>query len=397
MLPENVKKFRLGIYTGDYEQPISLMRVMGPFAAMAKEDPRLELVRPPLELPDAQNGRPGGQRLNWDWLCMCDAVFFLHPENDCHVHAASIAWQMGIPIWSEYVDDIFNVTAGNPGFARNLRQRRENIASLAQWSSVVTCVSDYNKRAIIEGLSEEKTGDRSSKFGDKFLVIPEGCMWPQWNLPRKKCISWRGLGSHGQDVQEALPHLVQVAKACPDWTWMLGGDQEILQEMGRVLSPICGPERVLLAPYWPTPFEAMLAWAGQAPFLHIVPLADTPFNKSKSHLAWLEASAIGAAVICPDHLPEWQQAGVVPYRHSAIEVRSSESGVRGNLAETILREMVKFQDTGEYHPNVAEAREAIWPDRTLYTMNRRRWAILSKLAEVSWTGEQRETLATRTE
>jgi hypothetical protein len=395
MLPEHVKKFRLGIYTSDYEQPISLMRVMGPFAAMAREEPRLELVRPALELPDAANGRAGGQRLNWDWICQCDAIFLLHPESDVHVHAASLAWQMGIPIWSEYVDDVFNVPPGNPGWQahKNRRVLRENIGSIVNWSSVVTCVSEHNKRAIAEGVEEEGSTESRPTFANKMLVIPEGCLWPEWTLPRKKCVSWRGLGSHGQDVQEALPQLIEVAKAFPDWTWMLGGDQEILREMGHHLTPICGAERVLLAPYWPTPFDAMMAWANQAPFLHIVPLADTAFNQSKSHLAWLEASAIGAAVIAPDHLPEWQQPGVIPYRHSQLVVNGEGRGA--TLAEVMMREMRKFKPIfdpnatnydagkGTCHPNVEVSRAAIYPARTLYAMNRRRWAILNKLCRVS--------------
>lgn len=390
-LPEKVKKFRLGIYTSDLQQPISLMRVLGPFAAMAKEDRRLELVFPPLELPDAAAGRPGGQQLNWNWLVQCDAIFMLHPETDVHVHCASLAMQLGIPLWAEYVDDSFSVHPNNPGFQfhKNKRMLRENIGSITQWARVVTCVSEYNRRAILEGLKGEQGGTSDAEGGtaggtpgstweQKFLVIPEGCLWPAWDGPRHKCISWRGLGSHGHDVQEALPQLMEVARAFPNWTWLLGGDQEILQEMGEQLSPICGKERVLMMPYWPTPFEAIQAWGGQCPFLHIVPLADTQFNRSKSHLAWLEATAIGAAVIAPEHLPEWQQPGVIPYRQSDLQIVGATEA-RPTLAQTLMAEMRKF-DGGKFHPNVREAREAIYPQRTLGAMNRRRWAILHKLA-----------------
>lgn len=396
-LPDSVKKFRLGVYTSDLQQPISLMRVLGPLSAMAKEDRRLELVFPPLELPDASCGRAGGQQLNWNWLVQCDAIFLLHPESDVHVHCASLAYQLGIPIWAEYVDDVFNVHPNNPGFQfhKNKRMLRENIGSIAKWARVVTCVSEYNRTAILAGLEGKAEGRMQNEEGaaetsniehrtpnaeleNKFLVIPEGCLWPRWDLERKKCVSWRGLGSHGHDVQEALPQLMKVAKAFPDWTWMLGGDPQILEEMGHFLSPICGAERVLLSPYWPTPFEAMQAWGSQCPYLHIVPLADTAFNKSKSHLAWLEASAIGAAVIAPDHLPEWNQTGVIPYRHSNLEL-GSHNGLNSTLAEVMKREMARFEE-GRFHPNVQVAREAIYPNLTLGAMNKRRWAILHKLA-----------------
>ncbi len=402
-LPKEITRLRLGLYTSDYSQPISLMRVMGPFAAMARRDRRLELVCPPLELPDAAAGRMGGQRLNWDWLMQCDAVFMLHPESDVQVHCASLAFQLGIPLWVEYVDDIFTVEGHNPGWKqrRNRSELAFNVRSITAWASVVTCVSEYNRQAILKGMMGEgedvsretretaagtaalpqTTGETPvalqlpDGFADKFVVVPEGCMWPPSLLPRRKLVSWRGLGSHGRDVDEALPHITAAARAFPEWGWMFGGDQEILEELGRRLSPICGKEKVLLAPYWPTPFEAMQAWAGQSPYLHIVPLADSAFNRSKSHLAWLEASAVGAAVIAPDHLPEWDQPGVIKYHHELIVGTDQD-----NLRDVLVREMGGFNE-GLLHPVVHEARAAIYPDRTLKTMNQRRWAILRKLAE----------------
>ncbi len=155
-LPEGVTKFRLGLYTSDYTQPISLMRVLGPFAAMARQDRRLELVFPALQAPDPVSGHPGGQRLNWDWVVQCDAIFMLHPETDGHIHCAALAWQVGIPIWAEYVDDIFSVEAHNPGWKvrKNKRELMENVGSIAAWASVVTCVSDYNRRASLAGVAE---------------------------------------------------------------------------------------------------------------------------------------------------------------------------------------------------------------------------------------------------
>lgn len=369
-LPSHIKKFRLGIYTSDITQPISLMRALGPFSDMAREDSRLEIVLPPLELSDPQNGKPGGQRLNWDWLAQCDAVFFLHPETDVHVHSLALAWKMGIPIWAEYVDDIFHVSTSNPVWKSrsNRKQLQENVRSVCAWASVVTCVSDINRKAILDGLECDTT-----RIENKFLVIPEACMWNQNHAPRKKCVSWRGLGSHAGDIDDALPHLVNASKAFPEWTWMFSGDQEIVEELGRNVAPICGPEKVLLAPLWPTPFDMMSAWESQAPYLHVVPLANNAFNLSKSHLAWLEATAIGAATIVPDHLPEWQQPGTIPYHDTKLITNGGNT-----LSDVLIREMSSFNE-GKLHPNVDISRNAIYPKLGLRFMNQRRWSVLSRM------------------
>jgi hypothetical protein len=374
-LPPHLKKFRLGVYTSDHAQPISLMRALGPLLQMTKEDPRLELVVPPLELPNAMNPN-GGQQIGWNWLMGCDAVFYLHPETDTQTHSLALAWNLGIPIWAEYVDDIFHIDPTNPGWKarRNMDVQRGNVASVANMATLLTTVSQQNKDAIIEGLG---IGSPEGKIlvERKTLVLPEACLWDPYNTPRRKLISWRGLGSHGRDIDEAIPHVLDVAKRFLDWQWLFAGDPEICQEMRNQLQPVIGDENILMMPWMPTPFDMMVAWAGQSPYLHIVPLADTVFNRSKSHLAWLEASAVGAAVIAPDHLAEWQQPGVITYHNSPLAGANDDC-----LSEVMSREMIRYKD-GAPHPNVAEARRAIYPHKTLKNMNRARWAILRKLAE----------------
>lgn len=107
-LPNHIDKFRLGIYMGDFSQPISLMRCVGPFAAMTREDPRLELVFP---APKAD-----GADVGWTWLARCDAIFYSHPNTDLDLSVLWLARTMGVPVWSEYVDDIFNVLPTNPHY-----------------------------------------------------------------------------------------------------------------------------------------------------------------------------------------------------------------------------------------------------------------------------------------
>ncbi len=51
----------------------------------------------------------------------------------------------------------------------------------------------------------------------------------------------------------------------------------------------------------------------ERPKLLIVPLVDNEFNRSKSNIAWIEATLCGAVCIAPD-FPEWRKPGVITYK-----------------------------------------------------------------------------------
>lgn len=371
-LEPKTKKFRLGIYGGgDLTQPISLMRFLGPFSAMAKEDPRLELV-----FPWAANGR---YSLSWDWICQCDAIFYSHPQNDVDVSVLWLAQQMGVPVWSEYVDDIFNVLPTNPAYQnlKNKREVRECVTKAIEYSSFVTAVSDLCAKAY--------------PYSERIAVIPEACLWPQNNFPRRKAVSWRGLGSHDTDTEGVHDAVCEVAKSFSDWEWtLLGSPSEDLVERLKSVAGVdaAGESNVKVAPYFSTPWHMVTAWGYRAPYLHIVPLANNAFNRCKSHLAYLEATAIGAAVIAPDYLTEWQQPGVISYTGGQMVFSGKQ-----DFATVLRREMLSFKELdpqpagdpaggprGEFHPNVRTARFTVFPDRTERQTNQLRWQVLRKLA-----------------
>ena len=358
-LPESIRKFRLGIYSGQADQPLSLMREIGPFAAMAKEDPRLELVFPP---PDAG----GNQRLSWDWLVRCDAAFYSHPGSDYHVNSIALATMLGIPAWVEIVDNALAVRATNPSFHQiHKKALQENIQAALDMASVVTVISDAARDTFLKQFKEIKP--------EKIVVLREACLWPARTDPRQKVVTWRGLHSHFEDVLTVLPQWCEVARTLRDegWTWVLFGTPP--DDLTDALSQAAGDKNVKVSPFWPTPFHQFQAWGNQSPFLHLAPLADNEFNRGKSHLAWLEATAAGAATIVPAHLPEWQQPGVLPYTTGIITPDGPQA-----FEEVLHREMKKF-DGGKFHAGVKEAREAVYPGRTLTARNQERWAILRRL------------------
>jgi hypothetical protein len=373
MLNENIKSFRLGIWAGDFAEAYSFLRVAGPFQTMAHEDRRLELIRPPLK-----DGQPS---LTWDWIQQCDAIFIHHPLSDEHLHVMATARRLGRPVWSELVDDIFNISRHSPMAKTyaNKKAVRDNITGALDLSNVVTTTSQLCKEALVKGCDLDSTVRKSliaqpTPPSAKIVVLPEAAFFEPSLLPRKKCISWRGLNTHDDDTAGVLDQVCRVARDFPDWEWALFGAPSA--EFVERLQEAAGEERVKVSPLWPTPWDMFEAWKGCAPYLHLVPLEDNLFNQSKSHLAYLEATACGAAVIVPDYLPEWQQPGVIPYSGGAVQFEG-----KLNLEAVLRREMVNYPHNGKLHPNVAAAREFVYPGRTLEAMNALRWLVINKLAQ----------------
>lgn len=372
--------FRLGIWAGEFTQPYSFLRVTGPLETMASEDRRLQIIRP------TRNPRDGEWELSWDWLLRCDAIFMHHPLTQPHLHTMALARRMGKPVWIEITDDIFNVPPTSPIYQtfKNKRAVRENITSALDLANVVTVTSQCLKEALVRecdldsttrpSLIEQRdpaTGRTLQRPSDKIIVLPEACFFDASDLPRKKCISWRGLGTHDEDTTGVLAQVCAVARDFKDWEWVLFGNPstEFVQQLGEA----AGDDNVKVSPFWPTPIEMVEAWNGCAPYLHLVPLADDAFNRGKSCLAWVEATAVGAAVIVPEYLPEWQQPGTIPYAGGKLQHNGKQ-----DLEAVLRRELVNYPHNGKLHPNVAAARAAVYPHLTLAALNQVRWGILRK-------------------
>jgi hypothetical protein len=365
MLPKDVARFRLGVWTscGPSDGP-SLSRVEGPFHAMRREDARLEIVRPPRN-PD------GSVDLDWSFFTGLDAMYFLDPFSQQHLAMIALAKACGCKVWVDYIDDLTNVPASNPQFkhyARGdvVRAGLEQIIGMADicTTTTLTLKQRFPKR-------------------DRIVILPESCRWPQCPLPRERVVTWRGSPSHAEDIESVLPQISHVARMpqFSKWRWVFLGFDEVDWRIARAFPN--AKEQLEFVPWLP-PYDFMNTWGGFAPYLHLAPLVDSAFNRGKTPLAWLEATAIGAATIGPA-LAEWNGCdGLIRY-NTAEE-----------FGDILKREMFTFKDPvsgatpettrgtrvipGNFHPKAVESRAAVYPGKTLEAVNVYRWMILRKLA-----------------
>lgn len=366
-LSEGVTKFRLGVWAPGASVPSasdarSLSRVFGPFNEMMRAEARFEVVRPPVNLADP-NGPP-----DWDFVSSLDCLYLLDPVTKWDLRLLHLARACGVSVWVDYIDDHQNVPASNPHYAMyaDKVKIRANLAEMIAGAQVVTTTT-FTLKCRLPG-------------GEKAVVLPEACRWPQCDLPRQRVVTWRGSPTHAEDIESVLPQLAEVANL-PQfslWKWAFFGFD---QPDWRIAKAFRNPaEQVLWIPWLP-PYDFINEWGNLAPYLHIAPIVDSPFNRCKSPLVWLEATAIGAAVIGPA-LPEWTASG-----NGLLTYRDPQ-----HFGEVLRREMQTFQlldegqdiqdpNAGCFHPNAVESRREVYPAKTSRAVNAMRWAIVNKLAD----------------
>ena len=364
-LPYHINRFRLGFWTPGHTEPNpaggrSLSRLFGPFNPMVRQDRRLEVVRQPfnpenpMDLPD------------WDWLGQLDCLYLLDPFTKFDQRLIALARANGVPVWVDYIDDLQNVPPSNDNFMHfaDRAKVRANMADIIAAANVVTTTTFTLKCRL--------------PSPEKAIIIPESCRWPACDLPRQRVVTWRGSQSHVEDIEFMLPQLEAVVNLpqFSRWKWVFIGFDKPNWKISKIFR---NPEQLEYVPWLP-PFDFINTWGGYAPYLHLSPIVDNPFNRSKTPLAWLEATAVGAAVIGPA-LPEWNACpGLIRYETPE------------QFGEILKQELFSYVEPREgetgLHTLALNSRAAVYPARTLPVVNELRWAIINKLC-----GEAEEVAA----
>lgn len=339
----------LGLIAPGPHDGTSFYRAVGPFAYLSREY---------------------GVRLitaeRWDWtnLTQCDAVFLQRPFDNEHGMIAKWCRALNVPLWVDY-DDLYSAfpdwtpiqqeTYGNP-------QAAEVMRFCLDVANVIT----VSTPALADALRRESGTDP--------VVLPNALntyLWPMSSLARQPVITWRGSGGHGGDLDPMIGTLRLLAKVHGDWQFhWLGRPHYKCAAIGTV------------HPYQDL-FSYMELFQELAPAIHIVPLADCEFNRCKSNIAWLEASAAGAVTVAPD-LPEWRRPGIVRYA-----TQDTKPGRRDPpKAEAPAPVLDSFGDAVSWAIRagekkrlalLAESRRFILDHLRLSQVNRQRWEILRGL------------------
>lgn len=285
--------------------------------------------------------------LNWYVMTECDIVFIQRPIDSSRLEAARLAKAANKALWIDYDDDLINIPEHNP-YSKKCEQNKENIQEFLKIADVLTVSTEQLKQSL--GYPE-KTVVIPNAYPDKYFNYAK-----ELNTTRKNYITWRGSQTHKYDLKEIKDELIKFNARNEAFTLcFMGYDPEFITMNLRNGSYRFIPG-LSIYPYLKT-FNDL------APFVNIVPLQDDLFNRSKSNIAWLEATHAGAITLARN-LPEFDKPGVVTY-NTPGDFYSKLSSITNNSIDVLS--------------NIEKSREYIKDNLTLDIINKKRLDLIDKL------------------
>lgn len=268
---------RVGAYVPGEENASSFYRGWGPLS-------RLHKFNPDIEVKNIETG-------TWHHLFQYDVIFTNRPIHQDQLTLIKIAKACGKPVWIDIDDDFSCLPHDNPNWAAMKAQDvQDSYKECCALADVITVTTEALRKKVAE--LNQRTVVIPNAHDDLFLgpCNPSG--------PREKVIAWRGSNTHQNDLMFYKNEILAIAAEFPEWEWHFFGYYPffLTEKMKHVFHramPI---------------YEFFSAFSAVKPAVVMVPLADNEFNKSKSNIAWLEATHSGAITVAP-----WSLKGVLSY------------------------------------------------------------------------------------
>lgn len=269
----------------------SLYRGMGPLNELIKSQPNLRVGTEP--------------EFSWASMTKYDAVFLQRPYTRVHRDIVEFAKSMNIPVWIDYDDDLFCVPTDNPTYhAYASEETQKNVAVMLNLADAVSVSTNAIKNRVGEVAKFAKR-----KFD--VWVIPNALNMGLFGWRGEisgagnKLIMWRGSKTHHRDVMGYAEPIIETAKQRTEWTWNFIGDQ-----LWFITDMMPHKNTIVMEAMDPIKYNKHIC--DVSPAVGIIPLHDSPFNRAKSNIAWMEYTMAGAACLVPSW-DEWKLPGAVSY------------------------------------------------------------------------------------
>jgi hypothetical protein len=252
--------------------------------------------------------------LHWQVLIGYDLVMLQRPYAKEHLSLCDYVKNLKIPLWVDYDDNLLVVPSENKNFELYNPGTREDIKKILQLADVVTVTTEALKQGFLP-------------FNKNIKVIPNAfndfvLKNPPIRKGRSPLILWRGSDSHIKDILSMQGPIDQATLAFPEWQFIfMGYFPWYLRDDKRANIFAMGANDVIL--YFK---NTMLMFPA---VLH-TPLYESPFNRAKSNIAYIEASYFGAATICPDW-DEWRKPGALNYTTADSYFELLKGVVKGEI------------------------------------------------------------------
>jgi GT2 family glycosyltransferase/glycosyltransferase involved in cell wall biosynthesis len=270
-------------------------------------------------LPDA--------RLDLDCIAQADAVLI---QRDFPAHASyrqviEKARAQGKRIVFEIDDVLWDIPADHPAAAKYRHAREPILRAIGDAGVVTTTAEPLAQRLRLLNPNTHVLPNCLDEHLWSFTLTPDPS--PP-GRGEKVTIAYLGGGTHAPDLEMITPALLEVGTRFQDRVaFVFFGDAPP--------SALAALPNVKHLPHQPDYAQFAEQLRAQAWDIAIAPLRDTPFNRCKSAVKFLEYTATGAAVVCSD---------VAPYR--AIVEHGVNSLLASNANEWVeaLTQLIQRPD-----------------------------------------------------
>jgi hypothetical protein len=309
-----------------------------------------------------------GGGYTWADLLSYDWIFLQRPSLDASKRIKLIEFckRLKKKIWIDFDDNLFALPMENRVYDDITKEVKDSMFLVLNMADVITVSTPALKESF------EKIGVKArievipnawdfelNGFADSFNEIKQ---LPPPQQTKVKYL-WRGSETHWMDLMgagEAIMGAIGELQNKVMWAWM-------------GYNPVFLTENVPIE-WWSYSkgediFEYFRNLKMYAPQVLFFPLRDNHLNRSKSNIAWMEATFAGAVCIAPNW-PEWRKPGVINYK--------DEADLEQKLKNTY---QLSFNEVGK--PNIShfweESSDYIRENLSLDIVNLKRKQILQGL------------------
>jgi glycosyltransferase involved in cell wall biosynthesis len=311
------------------------------------------LSRMEMDYEDVSYIEYGSQDVSWDVLARFDVLFLQRPHTNWHLRLANKALFMGLKVWIDFDDLLWDL----PNMHRNYhdynkeeyRMALHGLANLPKGQSLIT-VSTYHLSDMVK-----------KHFNDdaNVHVVPNAInekVFPRHKISfaeNADMIGWRGSDTHDIDLMYVEDNLFDVPEQYKFDFFGYVPKRLAIEAKNVGFTRPCNLleyfAHLVTAKKW------RIFWV----YLH-----DNDFNRSKSNIAWMEATLAGAICVA-NSLPEWTTVPCVNYEYPM------------HLANRIQQAM--GMDSDSRYDLWRKSRDLIYDQYTLEKTNKLRYELLTNL------------------
>lgn len=245
--------------------------------------------------------------MTWAQAGDFDVLFLQRPMTDGIFKLAHYIKGLGVKIWVDYDDNLFDLPVESRAFFDCDDVVRKRMSDILKLADVIT-VSTEGMQKVFKVLGFETQVVRNALNTDWHKPVTE-------HNVKSRNVVWRGSETHVADLiyfTDAIDDAIQASTDTYHFfgyaPWLLCHRHEhyalgVHGEIGARIH-LHKPEDIRV--YHDNIKKVK-------PRLMHVPLVANSLNAAKSNIAWIEATYAGAVCIAPDW-PEWKMPGVLNYK-----------------------------------------------------------------------------------